>query len=168
MQASQDHVYQAAHQEVERLQATLEEQAELFNSAFALSANEIEHLHAHAELHVTGASIEFFVPEMDIVFSMGTLFDRPNDSDAWELVAYHGQSSVAQWVCTMRVGPTDRENTRRVRGARLVTVIGDYLDRQQIDTPQTDAYSTGLHVIRMKSNITWLPQVAAHSALHEA
>ena len=161
-----EHIYHAAHQEVVGVRAILEAQAACFHQSFLLSTEEMEELNVHAELHASGAAIELASPEMDVVFSLGTVFDREHGRNAWDLLAFHdgdshGGDSIAQWVATMRVGPTQSERSRRLRGARLVATIGDYLERRQV-VGARNVIATR----RTENSIACLPELAAQRSYH--
>ena len=175
MQDAIDNIFQAAHVEVELAAALLHQQARRFNQTFALSVEEIDQLHAHVDLHASGGAIELFVPYADIVFSLHTACAASCGSDLWELVAFHGADASASRICTMRVAPSASEYTRRLRGARLVTVIGDYLD-QVLHSAEKEMRGRVADRLRLESKAALapapapirMPSVAAHNVLQTA
>ena len=166
MQAAIHPIYQAAHQEVIHMQLLLEELAELFSQTFSLSSNEAAALHVRAELHRSGQSIELFVADADVVFSLGIVFDRQSNDHVWELVAFHGTAHMPHWVSTMRVGPTVSDYARRVRGARLVATIGNYLESD--NGSHNGSHGDAIGFMRVENNHAWQPQIAAFHELQPA
>jgi hypothetical protein len=161
-------IYQLAHQYVAQLHAMLDDIAQMFNATFAVSNEEVEALDIHPELHAAGPAIELSLSGQDITFSFSTVSERESKDRVWELLAYHGQQTLPERVCIMRVGPTSSERARRLRGARLVAAIGDYLERHHPRQSNEEAIAGVLAQLRMDTSVTWLPQIAASHRVYQA
>jgi hypothetical protein len=169
MPAAATQIYQLAHSQAAHVRAMLEEVADRFNATFALSAEEVDTLQVHPELHAAGAAIEFTFPDQEIVFSLAPLVQPGSASAGWELVAYHCDQMAPERVCTLRLRATKDGAVRRLRGARLVIAIGDYLERQ-LTQRETQETMVGM-LTQLRSETTpaaWLPQIAASHRVYHA
>jgi hypothetical protein len=64
---------------------------------------------------------------------------------------------------------TTKDHVRRLRGARLVAAIGDYLDRQQEQRETRETMVGVLTQLRSETTQTaWLPQIAASHRVYHA
>ena len=173
MQAAVAQIYQLAHSQAAYLRAMLEDVAERFNATFVLTGEEVDTLEVHPELHAPGAAIELTLPTQDpgqeITFSFVPLPQRGTARTGWELVAYHADRTEPEQVCTMLLPATTEDRVRRLRGARLVAAIGDYLEGRQA---QHDIQETMVGVIsQMRSEVAqvaWFPQIAASHHVYHA
>jgi hypothetical protein len=169
MQAAAAQIYQLAHSQVARTRAMLEDVADRFNAMFALTADEVDTLKVQPELHASGAAVELTFPGAEVTFSLVPLVQRGTTRIGWELVAYHEDHPVPEPVCTMLLPPTKEDRVRRMRGARLVAAIGDYLESQQAER-ETQETMVGV-ITQMRSETThaaWLPQIAATHRVYHA
>jgi hypothetical protein len=173
MAAAAAQIYQLAHSQVARMRAMLGDIADRFNATFALTVEEVDKLKVHPELHAPGAAIELTLPDQDpgqeITFSLVSRVQRETASVGWELVAYHGDTTVSERVCTMVLRATTKDHVRRLRGARLVAAIGDYLESQQADRETRETMVGVLTQLRSETTQTaWLPQIAASHRVYHA
>jgi hypothetical protein len=173
MAAATAQIYQLAHSQVDRMRAMLEDIADRFNATFALTVEEVDTLKVHPELHAPGAAIELTFPDQEpgqeITFSLVSRLQRETASVGWELVAYHGDTTVSERVCTMVLRATTKDHVRRLRGARLVAAIGDYLESQQADRETRETMVGVLTQLRSETTQTaWLPQIAASHRVYHA
>jgi hypothetical protein len=173
MQAAAAQIYQLAHSQVARMRAMLEDVADRFNATFALTVDEVDALTVHPELHATGAAVELTFPaqglSQEITFSLVPLVQRGTTRIGWELVAYHGDRTVPEPVCTMLLPPTREDRVRRMRGARLVAAIGAYLESQQAERETQETMVGVITQLRSEStHAAWVPQIAASHRVYHA
>ncbi|MCU1312644.1 MAG: hypothetical protein JWM54_401 [Acidobacteriaceae bacterium] len=169
MAAAAAQMYQLAHSQAARMRAMLEDVADRFNATFALTGEEVATLEVHPELHASGAAIELSLADQGIVFSLAPLLQPGTASVGWELVAYHGDQMAPERVCMLRLRATKDGQVRRLRGARLVIAIGDYLESQltQRDTQET-MVGVLTHLRNETTPAAWLPQIAASHRVYHA
>lgn len=166
-------IYQLAHSEAAHLRAMLEDVAERFNATFALTADEVDALEVRPELHAAGAAIELTFPGQDsgeqITFSLLPLEQRGTSRTSWELAAYHGDRTTPEQVSTLMLPPTREDRVRRMRGARLIAAIGDYLEEQRAERETEESMVAVMTQLRSETtHAAWLPQIAASYRVYHA
>jgi hypothetical protein len=124
-------IFRAVQQELAQTQSLLQQQAERFNQTFQLSAEEQDALRVCVEIHGSGGAVELFAADQDVVFSLRSGFDPETGGDRWELIAYHGVETLPNFVASFSYRPSSSEYARRVRGARLIAAVGQYLAEMQ-------------------------------------
>ena len=166
-------VYQLAHSQAAQLRGMLEDVAERFNAMFVLTGEEVDMLEVHPELHAPGAAVEFTLPTQDpdqeITFSFVPLAQRGTARTCWELVAYHADRAEPEQVCTMLLPATTEDRVRRLRGARLVAAIGDYLEGRQAERETQETMVDVISQMRSETiQAAWLPRIAASHHVYHA